>query len=296
MDIPISAAFPFESRYIDVLGSRMHYIEEGSGAPILFLHGNPTSSYLWRNVIPHLSGLGRCIAVDLIGMGRSDKPPLEYRFVDHARYLDAFIAALDLRQITLVVHDWGSALGFHYAARNPNKVRAIAFMEAIMRPISWDEFPASARGMFQGFRTPGKGEELIFDRNAFVERVLPGSIMRQLSDEEMERYREPYRERESRRPTWRWPNEIPIDGQPADVTEIAAAYSQYLQTSPVPKLLLTATPGALIQESMVRWCREHLPNLTIVEIGPGSHFVQEDQPHRIGEAIAEWLRSLPAPD
>ncbi len=305
MEPDISPAFPFESKYVEVLGSRadarpsgrMHYVEEGSGEPILFLHGNPTSSYLWRNVIPHVSALGRCIAPDLIGMGKSDKPEIEYRFFDHSRYVEGFIEALGLRNITLVVHDWGSALGFHYARRHEGNVRGIAFMEAIVRPLTWDEWPEQARQMFQAFRTPGVGEKMILEQNMFVEAVLPGAIFRKLSDEEMSRYREPYPDPKSRRPTWRWPNEIPIEGEPADVVETVQSYSDWLKRTPLPKLLLYAQPGAIMRnpstgsgQGMVSWCQENLPNLKSVDIGPGVHFVQEDRPHEIGEAIAAWYR------
>jgi len=287
----ISAAFPFESKWVGVNGSRMHYVEEGEGEPVLFLHGNPTSSYLWRNIIPHVSPFGRCIAPDLIGMGKSDKPAIEYRFVDHAKYLDGFINALGLRNITLVIHDWGSALGFHYARRNEGNVKGIAFMEAIVRPLTWDEWPEQAKAMFQAFRTPGTGEQMIMDNNMFVEATLPGAMLRKMSDEEMNRYREPYPDRESRRPLWRWPNEIPIDGEPADVHEIVQAYSEWLGKSPVPKLLIWAQPGAIMRE-LRGWCEKSIANLKIVEVGPGVHFLQEDDPHGIGEAIAAWLRDL----
>ncbi len=288
----ISAAFPFESKFVEVQGSRMHYVEEGAGDPVLFLHGNPTSSYLWRNVIPHLSPLARCIAPDLIGMGKSDKPDIEYRFFDHVQYVDGFIEALGLRNITFVVHDWGSALGFHYARRHEDNVKGLAFMEAIMRPVTWDEWPEQARGMFQAFRTPDVGENMILERNVFVENVLPGSILRKLSDEEMARYREPYPDPQSRRPTWRWPNEIPIDGEPPDVVEAVQAYAEWLGKSDVPKLLLYAQPGAIMREPLVEWCRKNVRNLKAVDIGPGVHFVQEDRPHEIGEAIAQWYRGL----
>ena len=288
----ISPDFPFESKYIEVHGSRMHYVEEGSGDPVLFLHGNPTSSYLWRNVIPHVSPLARCIAPDLIGMGKSDKPDLEYRFVDHSKYVEGFIEALGLRNITFVIHDWGSALGFHYAHRHENNVGGLAFMEAMVRPLTWDEFPEEGRQIFQSFRTPGVGEQMILENNAFVEQLLPFSILRKLTDEEMNRYREPYPDPQSRKPTWRWPNEVSIDGEPADVTEIVQAYSEWFGKSDVPKLLLYAQPGALVQGPMVEWCRKNMRNLETVDIGAGSHFVQEDHPHEIGEAIAEWYRGL----
>src|SRR3989442_1093931 len=284
----ISAAFPFESRFVEVNGSRMHYVEEGTGDPVLFLHGNPTSSYLWRNVIPQVSPVGRCIAVDLIGMGKSDKPAIEYRFFDHSRYVEGFIAALGLRNITLVIHDWGSALGFHYARRHESNVKGIAFMEAIVRPLTWAEWPEQAKGMFQAFRTPGMGEQMIMDNNMFVEATLPGAMLRKLSDEEMNRYREPYPDRESRRPLWRWPNEIPIEGAPADVHEIVQAYSEWLGKSPLPKLLLWAQPGAIMRE-LRGWCEENIANLRSVQVGAGVHFLQEDDPHGIGEAIREWI-------
>ncbi len=288
----ISAAFPFESKFVEVQGSRMHYVEEGAGDPVLFLHGNPTSSYLWRNVIPHVSPLARCIAPDLIGMGKSDKPDIEYRFFDHAGYVDGFIEALGLRNITFVVYDWGSALAFHYARRHEDNVKGLAFMEAIVRPVTWDEWPEQARQMFQAFRTPGVGEKMILEENAFVEQVLPGAIFRKLSDEEMDRYREPFPDPASRRPTWRWPNEIPIEGEPADVVEAVQAYADWMGESDIPKLLLYAHPGAILREPLLEWCRNNMRNLKTVDIGPGVHFLPEDRPHEIGEAVAEWYRGL----
>lgn len=289
----ISAAFPFESHYVGVLGSQMHYVDEGEGDPILFLHGNPTSSYLWRNIIPHVTSQGRAIAVDLIGMGKSDKPDIEYRFVDHVKYVEGFIEALGLKNISLVIHDWGSALGFHYASRHKDNVKGLAFMESIMMPVpTWDAFPEQARSIFEGFRTPDVGEDMIFNKNFFVERVLPGSILRKLTDEEMDYYRQPFLEPSSRRPTWRWPNEIPIAGEPADVKEIVSAYSQWLQKSDIPKLMFYAHPGALMQAPVVEWVRQNLSNLTSVDIGPGSHFVQEDSPHKIGSELAAWYGGI----
>lgn len=285
----ISPAFPFESKFVEVLGSRMHYVDEGSGDPILLLHGNPTSSYLWRNIIPHLSGLGRCVAPDLIGMGKSDKPDIGYRFVDHAEYLDGFIEARGLTNITLVIHDWGSALGFYYARRNPENVKGIAFMEAIVRPLTWDEWPEQARQPFQGFRTPGVGEQMILEQNMFVEGILPGAVLRKMSDEEMAYYRAPYETKESRLPTLQWPREIPIEGEPKDVYEIAVENTKWLGESDVPKLLCWAEPGAILR-NLVPWCEENIKNLKSVNIGGGVHFVQEDQPDAIGEAIAEWMR------
>jgi haloalkane dehalogenase len=289
---PISAEFPFESRFVEVHDSRMHYIDVGEGDPVLFLHGNPTSSYLWRNVIPHLASGTRCIAPDLIGMGRSDKPDLDYRFVDHAWYLDGFIDALQLENITYVVHDWGGALGLYHARRHESRVRAVALMETIVRPYeTWDEWPEAARQIFQGFRDPDVGWEMVVDRNLFVERVLPGSILRQLSDEEMDRYREPFTDPASRKPVWRWPNEIPIGGQPEDVTAIVEESSRWFAGSDLPKLLITAEPGAIVTPAIVEWCTENLRQLTTVNVGAASHFLQEDQPEAIGQAIARWYES-----
>ncbi len=287
----ISAAFPFQSKFVEVEGSKLHYVEEGAGDPVLFLHGNPTSSYLWRNVIPHVSPLARCIALDLIGMGKSDKPDIEYRFVDHSRYVEGFIAALGLRNITFVIHDWG-ALGFLYAHQHEGNVKGLALMETFVRTLTWDDWPEQARQLFQAFRTPEVGWNMIVNQNMFVEQVLPGAILRKLSDEEMDRYREPYVDPHSRKPVWRWPNELPIDGEPADVTEIVQAYSEWFGKSDLPTLLLYARPGAIMGEPLVEWCQNNMRNLKTVEIGPGAHFVQEDRPHEIGEAIAEWYRGL----
>ena len=289
----IRADFPFESRVVDVHGSKIHYVDEGEGDPILFLHGNPTSSYLWRNVIPHLTPLGRPIAPDLIGMGRSDKPEIEYRFFDHVKYVEGFIAALGLERITLVIHDWGSALGFHYASRHEENIKALAFMEAILMPVpSWSAMPEDFQQIFKRFRTPEVGWEMIVDQNFFVERVLPGSIVRKLTAEEMNRYRQPYLEPASRKPLWRWPNEIPIEGEPADVTEAVAAYNQWLQQTELPKLMFYAEPGAIMTAPVVEWARQSLGNLSEVDVGAGIHFIQEDNPHLIGEELATWYRSL----
>ena len=283
---------PYESKFVDVLGSQMHYVEGGQGDPVLFLHGNPTSSYLWRNVMPHLDPAARVIAPDLIGMGRSDKPELEYRLVDHVRYVEGFIEALGLRRLTLVVHDWGSAVGFHYARRHEANVKGVAFMEAIVRSMTWDEWPQTVRPLFQSFRTPEVGWDLVVNKNVFVEQVLPGAIQRKLTDEEMNHYREPFIDPPTRKPVWRWPNEIPIDGQPEDVVQLVDAYSGWLGRSDVPKLLLHATPGALLRKDQVEWCEQHMKNLRSVDIGPGLHFLQEDRPDEIGTAIREWYEGL----
>ncbi len=264
----ISAEFLYESRFVDVHGSKLHYVEEGSGEPVLFLHGNPTSWYLWRTDI-------------------------EYGFFDHYRYVEGFIETLGLRNITLVVHDWGSGLGFRYAAQHEQNVRGIAFMEAILAPVlSWDAFPHNFVETFQAFRTPGVGWEMIVNQHMFVERILPGAITRSLSDVEMERYREPYLDPPSRKPLWRWPNELPIAGEPADVVAAVTAYNQWLQESDIPKLLFHATPGAIMPAQMVDWCNSNLSNLETVDLGQGIHFLQEDHPHEIGAMLASWLRGL----
>jgi len=290
--LEISAEFPFESKYVEVLGSQMHYIDEGEGDPILFLHGNPTSSYLWRNIIPYVSDDGRVIAVDLIGMGKSDKPDIDYRFVDHAKYLEAFIEEMELENITLVVHDWGSGLGFNYAMQNEDNIKGIAFMEAILMTFSWEEFDPEFKELFQNFRTPGVGEEMIMNQNFFVEQFMPAAIMRALTDEERNNYQEPYETVESRKPVWKWPNEIPVDGEPADVHEIVTNYNQWLQETEVPMILFHATPGLIITEPVVEWTKQNLKNLETVDIGEGRHYVQEDNPHAIGEALSDWYQTI----
>ncbi|MGX9389963.1 haloalkane dehalogenase [Nitrobacteraceae bacterium UC4446_H13] len=284
---------PLAKQTVDVRGRRMAYHARGEGRPILFLHGNPTSSYLWRDVIPELEGYGRLIAPDLIGMGDSDKlpdpQPDTYRFTTHRDFLDGFIDAVigDSEPVVLVVHDWGSALGFDWANRHRDRVRGIAYMEAIVRPIAgWEEWSPSATPVFQGFRSD-KGEQMILDRNLFVERVLPGSVLRKLSDAEMAEYRKPFVQREDRWPTLTWPREIPIAGEPADVVAIAAAYSQWLATSDIPKLFVNADPGAILIGVLREFCRTWR-NQTEVTV-PGSHFIQEDSGAAIGQAIAQWI-------
>jgi haloalkane dehalogenase len=290
---PIAADFPYAPHYVEVLGSKLHYVEEGTGDPILFLHGNPTSSYLWRNIIPYLRPHGRCIALDLIGMGKSDKPDIEYRFFDHVKYGEGFIERLGLRHITVVLHDWGSALGFHYAMRNERNVKGLAFMEALLMPIpSWDMFPQDMQQLFQAFRTPDVGWDLSVNKHVFVEQVLPGAIVRKLTEAEMDHYRAPYTDPPSRKPLWRWPNEVPIAGEPADVVAAVEADNRKLQQSTLPKLLFAATPGAIITAEAVEWCRQNLKDLTVVDIGPGIHFLQEDNPHLIGAELAAWYKTL----
>jgi haloalkane dehalogenase len=288
---PISAADMYERRRVPVADSHIAYVEVGVGRPLVFLHGNPTSSYLWRNVIPHLEGSGRCLAPDLMGMGRSGKIPAgTYRFADHARYLDAWFDKLNLEHVTLVVHDWGSALGFHWAHRHPDRVRAIAYMEALVRPVTWEEWPAAARQIFQAMRSPA-GEEMVLQKNVFVERILPASVLRGLTAEEMEHYREPFRHAgESRRPMLTWPREIPVDGEPADVVAIVDAYSKWLASSAVPKLFINGDPGSILVGAQREFCRAW-PNQREITVR-GSHFLQEDSPAEIGRAIADFVRRL----
>ena len=269
----------------------MAYVDVGSGDPVVFLHGNPTSSYLWRNVIPHVQPSARCLAPDLIGMGDSGKAPAgSYRFVDHARYLDAWFEALALDRVTLVVHDWGSALGFHWARRHPERVRGLVYMEALVRPVTWDEWPEVARKAFQAMRSPG-GEEMVLVKNVFVERILPLSVLRGLTEAEMAVYRRPYLEPgESRRPTLTWPRQIPIDGEPADVVAIVDDYARWLATSNVPKLFVNAEPGTILSGPQREFCRTW-PNQQEITVR-GSHFVQEDSPREIGAAVARFVAGL----
>jgi haloalkane dehalogenase len=293
----ISAYDPNPRVRTDVGGVEMAYVDTGaphaeSDGAVVFLHGNPTSSYLWRNIIPHVSPLARCLAPDLMGMGESEGTPNgSYRFADHSRYLDAwFDAVLPEGAVTLVVHDWGSALGFHWARRHPERVRGLAYMEAIVRPVTWEEWPEAARQVFQSFRSEA-GETMVLERNIFVERVLPGSTLTGVSDEAMEVYRSRYAEPgESRRPTLSWPREIPIEGEPADVVAIVAEYAEWLSQTSTPKLFINAEPGAILTGPQREFCRA-FSNQSEVTV-PGVHFIQEDSPHEIGAAIAEWYAGL----
>ncbi len=277
---------------IRVNGRDLAYVEMGDGDPIVFQHGNPTSSYLWRNIMPLLSSFGRCVAVDLIGMGDSDKlepsGPDRYTYVEHRDYLFAAWESLGIHDnVTFVIHDWGAALGFDWSAQHPDSVSGIAYMEALVCPVSWDDWPEDARGVFQGFRSDA-GETMVLEKNVFVERVLPASVLRDLRDEEMAVYRRPYLEPgESRRPTLTWPRQIPIDGEPADVQDIVTAYGAYLTTAEVAKLFINADPGSILVGRQREFCRT-FPNQTEVTV-PGRHFIQEDSPAEIAAAIADWL-------
>ncbi len=295
MTQPISAE-PFATkRRLEIKGRRMAYIDEGEGDAIVFQHGNPTSSYLWRNVMPHLKGLGRLVACDLIGMGDSEKLPNSgpdrYGYLEQREHLHALWDALDLGdRVVLVLHDWGSALGFDWAHQHPDRVQGIAYMESIVTPLSWTDWPEGARGAFQGFRSPG-GEEMILEKNMFVERILPGSILRPLAEAEMAEYRRPFANPgEDRRPTLSWPRSIPIEGEPPEVVKIAEDYSAWLAASPTPKLFVNAEPGSILVGRQREICRAW-PNQTEVTVA-GRHFVQEDSPHEIGAAVADFVRGL----
>ena len=282
-------------QHVTVHGKKMAYVEMGEGDPILFLHGNPTSSYLWRNIMPHAQGLGRCIAPDLIGMGDSEKldnpGPDSYRFVEHRHYLDGLLAALGVENnATFVIHDWGSALGFDWANRHREAVKGIAYMEGIVRPLTWEAWNPDARPVFQGFRSEA-GEPMVLDKNIFVERVLPGSVLRGLTEEEMAVYRRPFADAgESRRPTLTWPRQIPIEGEPADVVEIVQAYADWMAENDLPKLFVNAEPGAILIGDQREFCRGW-KNQTEVTV-KGSHFIQEDSPDEIGRAVADWLGKI----
>ena len=286
----------FEKNFKVVNGKRLAYIEEGHGDPIVLLHGNPTSSYLWRNVIPELTASGRVIAPDLIGQGDSEKlsvseGPGRYTFEVAYEYLAGLLSELDAEQnVVLVGHDWGSALGFHWARIHPDLVRGIAYMEALVSPVQWSEWPEAARGIFQGFRSK-KGEDLVLSRNLFVEAVLPNSIIRKLTDEEMDHYRAPFSTPDDRQPTLNWPRQIPIDGEPVEMVELVTEYGRWLEQSvTLPKLFINAEPGSILVGRQREYCRTwpHQKEVTV----PGKHFIQEDSPSEIGQAIAEWLKGL----
>jgi haloalkane dehalogenase len=276
---------------LDVLGSTMAYREEGAReAPVaLFLHGNPTSSYIWRNILPHVAPVAHCIAPDLIGFGQSGKPDIEYRFADHVRYLDAFLDEAGITSAFVIAQDWGTALAFHLAARKPEFVRGLAFMEFIRPMPTWNDFHTEAINTFRKFRTPGVGEEMILQGNAFVEGVLPSATVRKLTEEEMSVYRAPFPTPESRRPTWRFPNELPIAGQPADVYSTLEKAHRALAQSSYPKLLFAGDPGALISPAFAERFAKGLKNCRVVQLGSGIHYLQEDHPDVIGANLKEWL-------
>jgi len=288
----ISSDFPFESKFISINGSKMHYVDEGKGEPILFLHGNPTSSYLWRNIIPYLTNKGRCIAPDLIGMGKSDKPNIAYSFFDHYGYLQSFIEALDLKNITLVIHDWGSALGFYYAFKHPKNIKGIAFMEAIFKTTKWHTIPKKMRQVFKMLRAPIIGWFITRVLNIFITKLLPDTVFRKMSKIELDTYAAPYPTIKSRKPLQVWPTQIPFDGKPQNVHQAVTDYHHWLKTTEILKLCLYATPGLLIRKNDVTWIKEKFNNTKTVSVGKGLHFIQEDVPHEIGEALADWINKI----
>ena len=284
----------WNKKYIDVLGKQIAYVEMGDGDPIIFQHGNPTSSYLWRNILPQLQGLGRCIAMDLIGMGDSekleDKGNMTYSYNTHKKYFDGFLDAIGVgSNATLVIHDWGSALGFDWANDYPEKVKAICYMEGIVQSMEWEDWNEDAKGIFQGFRSPA-GEEMILEKNLFIEAVLPGSILRKLSDAEMNEYRRPFNDKKSRRPTLDWPRQIPLENDPPEICKIVDSYSQWMAENNIPKLFINAEPGAILIGKQREFCRtwKNQKEVTV----KGSHFIQEDSPNEIGNAIFDWLKGI----
>ncbi len=289
------SSITLKKQKISINNKNIAYVESGSGDPIIFLHGNPTSSYLWRNITPHLESQGRCICIDLIGMGDSDKldNPDEnsYRFEEHYHYINAAIESLtNGENITFVLHDWGSALGFNWCYHNPESVKGIAYMEAIVKELTWDDWRDEAKGIFQGFRSDA-GESLVLEKNYFVERVLPGSIIRKLSEEEMEEYRRPFiNEGEDRRPTLSWPREIPINNHPENVCAIVNRYAEWMLTNDLPKLFINAEPGAITTGRIRDFCRSW-KNQTEITV-KGIHFIQEDSPDEIGNAISSWYKNI----
>jgi haloalkane dehalogenase len=295
--MPISEQPYQQKTFATIKGQRMAYIDEGSGDAIVFQHGNPTSSYLWRNIMPHCEGLGRLIACDLIGMGDSDKlensGPDRYTYAEQREYLYALWNQMDLGdRVIFVIHDWGSALGFEWANRHRDRVQGVAYMEAIVTPLTWSDWPENARRAFQGFRSD-HGEEMILEKNIFVERVLPGSVIRALSEKEMEVYRKPFANPgEDRRPTLTWPRMIPIEGSPADVVRVVKDYAAWLAKADIPKLFINADPGSILIGRQRELCRAW-PNQTEVTV-KGRHLIQEDSPDEIGRAVADFVRNIRA--
>lgn len=293
----ISADMPYTKKFADVAGKQIAYLDEGAGAPIVLLHGNPTSSYLWRNVVPELTGSGRVIVPDLIGQGDSEKLPASegadrYSFEVAYHYLDGLLAKLGVTEnVTLVIHDWGSGLGFHWAKNHPAAVRGLAYMEAVVMPVTWDDWPESAVGIFKGFRSD-KGEDLILNRNMFIEAVLPSSVMRGLGEAEMVHYRAPFSTPDDRQPTLNWPRQIPIEGEPPHMVELVTAYGQFMAQAPFPKLFINADPGSILIGRQREFCRSW-PNQSEVTVR-GTHFIQEDSPVEIGQAVAHWLAAISA--
>ncbi len=291
----ISAEFPYIYKFVEVNKSRMAYVEAGAsdGPPVVLVHGNPTSAYLWRNVIPHLEGSGRVIAVDLIGMGQSDKPDIGYRFNDQAAYFSGFMEAMGFKDVVLVLHDWGGGVGIDYAARNEGKVRGIVLLEAAMKPMSLSEADFATRYLFGRFRDPEDGHEIIAVDNYFVEKLVPMMSGRELTDQEMAAYRRPYPTVESRKPVAQWPREIPLDGAPEDNTRRIGANYEWLKRADVPLLMMYADPGMIWTEETRPQLVADLPRMKSVSVGSGLHYLQEVQPTKIGRTVADWVKTLP---
>lgn len=291
----LSETMPYEKKFAAVKGKKIAYVEEGSGDPIVLLHGNPTSSFLWRNVIPELVESGRVIVPDLIGQGDSEKILASegagrYSLEVAYRYVDGLLESIGANEnVTLVIHDWGSGIGFLWAMRHPDAVKGVAYMEGIVKPLSWSDWPQSAAGIFKGFRSD-KGEDLILNRNMFIEGVLPSSVIRPLSNTEMDAYRAPHVETDDRQPLLNWPRQIPIEGEPADVVALVNEYGAFMAASDIPKLFINADPGSILVGAQREFCRSW-PNQQEVTV-KGLHFIQEDSPLEIGQAVANWLRSL----
>ena len=286
----------FDKSSVNIDGQKLAYIDVGEGTPIVMLHGNPTSSFLWRNIIPHLNDLGRVIVPDLIGHGDSDKLPVSmgpdrYTFENTFEYIDKLLNKLEINQdITLILHDWGSALGFYWAMKNPEKIKAICYMEAIVSPINWSDWPEQARGIFKGFRS-AKGEDLILKRNMFIEAVLPSSIIRKLTKDEMDEYRKPFLNENDRQVTLNWPRQIPIEGEPSHMFRLVSSYADWISNDgDIPKLFINADPGSILIGKQREFCRGWKNQIEVTV--NGLHFIQEDSPHEIGEAISSWMRNI----
>ena len=291
----LSETMSYEKKFASVKGKQIAYVEEGSGDPIVLLHGNPTSSFLWRNVIPELVESGRVIVPDLIGQGDSEKLPASegperYSLEVAYSYVDGLLESIGANEnVTLVIHDWGTGVGFLWAMRHPAAVKGVAYMEGIVKPVSWSDWPESAVGIFKGFRSD-KGEDLILNRNMFIEGVLPSSVIRPLSDTEMDAYRAPHLETHDRQPLLNWPRQIPIEGEPKDIVALVNEYGAFMAASEIPKLFINADPGSILVGAQREFCRSW-PNQQEVTV-KGLHFIQEDSPVEIGQAVANWLKAL----
>ena len=279
--------------FVSVKGSQIHYIDVGQGDVVLFLHGMPTSSYVWRHIIPSLSGCARCIAPDLIGMGKSDKPDIDYRVFDHIAYMDAFIEALQLKNITLVLHGWGSVIGLDYARRHPDNIKAIAFYESHIQPVTdWSQLSLPVQQLAALLSRPGASYRAVIKQNYFIEKLLPRSIIRELTEEEMEAYRKPFLTEDSRKPLWQYVEDLPLGKGPADVVELIRKYSQWLQETKVPKLMLYAVPGFITTIDNVRWARDCLPNIQLVSLDDALHLAQESIPDQFSAALCQWYKQI----